>query len=319
MRKAVDLLFYENSPTRLRDPHFLLTLESQMLFPQYSGDGITLPYAISLALHAGPYANPDEASYIDISPSRWEPSIYGPGEARRPQFFPPKSPLDPSTSDSYFTLERHTNWETYNPLKPLKPENLSIDLQKIEILRPYRIAIKQSESSLAVSRNSIRMGAAAGYIAAICLDMRRLISSGQLKTKTGRVAQPSKNLVPFVLEQYNLGRKKRRVGHPGENQNEYPTLDRKKIDTIWNKYEECVALWAAYRALSPHTFDSVPQRHLLEDIDGNEFFRLFMAYEAERRSLPSRQATRWTMALGPQAQYDELRQVAEQYVPTYRS
>lgn len=316
MRKAADLLFYEKSPIRLRDPHFVLTLESQMLFPEFKEDGITPSYAISLALHAGAYLDPLEAHFVDDSPSRWEASNYGPGELRRPQYFPNRSPFE-SRVDNLLFFPRHLNWESYESSKQLQIGKFDIDLQKIETLRPYRIAIGQSESSRIASRDKIRLGAWAGYISAIYLDMRRLLAGGTFKTKTGRTAGPSKNIVEFVLGQYNLGRKRRRSGRPEEENDEYPNINEQLINKIWGEYEENAALWAAYRALSPHALDAVPQKHLLQGFDADEFFRLFMAYESERRALDSDEAVQPNLAIGPQSHYDELRRVLDEHVPTY--
>jgi hypothetical protein len=167
------------------------------------------------------------------------------------------------------------------------------------------------------SRKIIRDRIIEGYIAATGLDMRRLLLGLSLKTQKGRSVQSSKNIAAYVCERHNLGRTKRKPGRPEGEKSEYGALNKDVVKDIFRDYGICTALWAAYRALTPHPFDSIPKTHLLYGLDANEFFRLFMAYEEERRAFESPRARQTLIALGPQDQYDELRALLEKHAPTY--
>lgn len=307
--------FREQHISLLLDPTFVLKLESEMLFPESHKEGLALDYATFLGLKAGPETLPPPPA----------PIASGPPLRGRASMGGKPSPVVPSLDlDSLYWPDTDLNWrgdlgqESNLVSLPPKPRRIHVDLQTVNMLRPFRVAMDLSRSMGGYVADSVRHRTADGLISAICLDMFRLLAGKTFSTKKGRVAEPSLGLVAFVCQRHNLGRPKPGRGRPSKDSDTYPNLVEKNVKEIWRQYEECSALWAAYRALSPDPFYAPPSGHLLARLDADQFLGLALAFEQERQAL---RRDRWShtppSALGREAAFSELRGALDQHVPTY--
>lgn len=312
----IDQFFALRSRELLLKPDFVLALESDMLFPSESKSGLALDYTTFLALLAGSDSIPTAADFAKPPPPpRGAMGAYN--GLRQPM--PVEVPVDswrlyPSWDENGDAEFPAADDYSYS----LPPRDLiQVHLQSVEALRPYRIAFDQSRSQEKWTKKSIREATAEGQICAVFLEMQRLLVGTKLKTRKGKPATPSRNIVGRVCEAYNFGRARMLAGPPEGERESYPTFNENEIKEVWRKKHRGAALWAAHRALSPLPFDAVPPSHLLNELDLDEFLHLSLVYEDDRLAIEAERATTPLNALGPPDAFEALRKVVETHVPDY--
>lgn len=297
MTSAIEHFFRYPSRELLNNTDFVLQLESEMLYPKWSGIHPTVQYMTYVAIGAGEAPVPQTTVIQRPSPT------FGAMGSYMRQLSAPEG--DSSNTDARGRLSEGS---------------IELHLLDHEALLKHRIGIEALTSLLpsGMLNTEVRNRAIDGQVSAICLDMFRLLEGATLMTQKGRLATASVNVVAHVCEKYNFSRSRAKRGRSEVATAQYPTLDNVRAKRIWREYAKTAALWAAYRAGSERQWDDISSKHLLAGLKVDEFIERSRAFEDERTRIRCRSSPlNKPESIGPPAAFDELKALLAQHVPTY--
>ncbi|SFC11016.1 hypothetical protein SAMN05216344_10958 [Polaromonas sp. OV174] len=324
MKTAVERFLEAPSPSKLRKQDFLLSLESQMLFPELKNEHVALEYETFLTMKANPAKMPTNPAPTGNPEPEPEPKPRGAMASYSSRL---KPEAVASESDGEFDAHHPpVSWaepgDTIRrlappppPLPPPPPELIKLDLEELRKLVPYRKALNLANAFSKASnvRAIIDERTIDGQVAGVCLDILRLLANTDLKTSKGRLATQSINIAAYVCAEHNLGRPRRTRGRPPLGEYRYPDLDEQRVKKIWRNFRDSSVLWSAYKTLTKNRFHPMVGNSLLSGLGIHEFTKLTGALNSSN----ARFSDLGTAGAMKEALDSELLQALLEHVPRY--